>query len=163
MRAVARAGSPVEAGYLKWRCVQISRAAGEPPRRGNSSRPAPFSNAEKPSPAPPGPEASGPVVTPPFQYDANGTKTRPKRGNPAKITRSQFGKIERYQFGAQQLARALKVSADELLGLENPRKTGPSGKVRRVFEAVTHLPRRQQQRIVEVVEDMLTAQKAKAS
>ena len=54
-------------------------------------------------PAPVSPEASSPVLNRSFQYDANGTKTRPKRGNPAKITGYQFGKTERYQFGAQHL------------------------------------------------------------
>ena len=39
------------------------------------------------------------------------------------------------------------------------RKGGPTGKARRVFEEVSRLPRKRQQRIVGVVEDMLTAQR----
>jgi transcriptional regulator with XRE-family HTH domain len=56
------------------------------------------------------------------------------------------------------LADALKVSVDELLGKESPkiRGGGPSGKARQVFEAVSRLPRRQQQKIVEVVEALVS-------
>ena len=55
------------------------------------------------------------------------------------------------------LADALKISVDELLGKAGPkaRGSGPSGKVRQVFEAVSRLPRRQQQKIVEVVEALV--------
>jgi transcriptional regulator with XRE-family HTH domain len=55
------------------------------------------------------------------------------------------------------LADSLKVSAEELLGKEAPkvRGSGPSGKARQVFEAVSRLPRRQQQKIVEVVEALV--------
>jgi len=61
------------------------------------------------------------------------------------------------------LSDALKVSVEELLGKEPPkiRGSGPSGKARQVFEAVSRLPRRQQQKIVEVVE-ALVAQHAQA-
>lgn len=53
-----------------------------------------------------------------------------------------------------QLANALCVSTDYLLGVGTPKRrgTGPSGKARRVFEAVSKLPRHQQQKIVDVVE-----------
>jgi transcriptional regulator with XRE-family HTH domain len=52
------------------------------------------------------------------------------------------------------LAVALGVSADYLLGIDTAKKrgTGPAGKARRVFEAVSKLPRHQQQKIVDVVE-----------
>ena len=52
------------------------------------------------------------------------------------------------------LASALGVSADHLLGVTSVKKrgTGPAGKARRVFEAVSKLPRHQQQKIVDVVE-----------
>lgn len=55
------------------------------------------------------------------------------------------------------LADALKVSVDELLGKPAPRVrgNGPAGKVRYVFEKVSRLPRRQQQKIVEVVEALV--------
>jgi len=56
------------------------------------------------------------------------------------------------------LAKALSVSVDELLGLAKPkRETPPSGKARHLFEAVSKLPRRQQQRILDTVQDMLVA------
>jgi transcriptional regulator with XRE-family HTH domain len=60
-----------------------------------------------------------------------------------------------------QLAAALGVSADYLLGVSTAKKrgTGPTGKARRVFEAVSKLPRHQQQKIVDVVE-ALVAQRA---
>jgi transcriptional regulator with XRE-family HTH domain len=53
-----------------------------------------------------------------------------------------------------QLATALGVSADYLLGtnLAKKRGGGPTGRARRVFEAVSKLPRHQQQKIVDVVE-----------
>ena len=50
------------------------------------------------------------------------------------------------------LAAALNVSADELLGIKPARQSGPTGRVRQVFDAVAALPRRQQQKIVDVVE-----------
>ena len=52
------------------------------------------------------------------------------------------------------LATTLGVTADFLLGIDASRKrgTGPTGKARRVFEAVSKLPRHQQQKIVDVVE-----------
>ena len=59
-----------------------------------------------------------------------------------------------------KLATILEVSADELLGLKPPSKSGPSGKVRQVFDEVARLPRRQQQRIVGIVEDLISARKA---
>jgi hypothetical protein len=61
------------------------------------------------------------------------------------------------------MASLLGVTIEELLGQPNPRKSAaPGGKLGQVFREVSDLPRRKQQRIVEVVEDMLTAQKAKA-
>jgi len=50
------------------------------------------------------------------------------------------------------LAQALKVSTDELLGIRTPRQSGPTGKVRQVFEDVSKLPRKQQLKVVEFVE-----------
>jgi len=59
-----------------------------------------------------------------------------------------------------QLADILNVSVDHLLGRENGHKTrgGPVGKARRVFGEVSKLPRHRQQRIVELVEDLLSVQ-----
>jgi hypothetical protein len=55
----------------------------------------------------------------------------------------------------RQAARVLGVTVAELLGeevqIKRARKTGPTGKVHKVFEEVSKLPRRQQEKIVEVV------------
>ena len=53
-----------------------------------------------------------------------------------------------------RLSEILKISLDELLGVKVRTKqvTGPTGRVRQVFEAVSRLPRRQQRKIIEVVE-----------
>ena len=63
----------------------------------------------------------------------------------------------------QKLAFALSVSVEELIGENGCKKRGggPAGKARQVFEAVSRLPRRQQQKIVEVVQ-ALVAQHAQA-
>jgi transcriptional regulator with XRE-family HTH domain len=52
------------------------------------------------------------------------------------------------------LAQAINTTADYLIGIAENCKgsNGPSGKVRHVFEQVSKLPRRQQQKVVEVVE-----------
>jgi hypothetical protein len=49
---------------------------------------------------------------------------------------------------------ALQVTADALVGRKAsaPRANGPTGKARRLFEAVSKLPRRQQEKIAEFVE-----------
>jgi len=58
------------------------------------------------------------------------------------------------------MSSLLGVTIEELLGQPKPRKLAtPGGKLGQVFRKVSELPRRKQQRIVEV---MLTAQKAKA-
>ena len=51
------------------------------------------------------------------------------------------------------------VSADYLIGRDvpKPRGGGPTGKLRQVFDNASKLSRRQQQRIIEVVEDILVA------
>lgn len=61
------------------------------------------------------------------------------------------------------MSEILGVTIEELLGQPKPRRAvAPGGKLGQVFREVSELPRRRQQRIVEVVEDMLAAQKAKA-
>jgi transcriptional regulator with XRE-family HTH domain len=61
------------------------------------------------------------------------------------------------------IAQALGVSADEVLGQPKPKRiVGPGGKARRAFEAVSKLPRREQEQIVKVVE-ALVAQHSKAA
>lgn len=56
------------------------------------------------------------------------------------------------------IAQALGVTPEEILGQEKPKRAAnPGGKVRTVFEQVQRLPRRQQDKIVEVVEALLKA------
>jgi transcriptional regulator with XRE-family HTH domain len=50
------------------------------------------------------------------------------------------------------LATALSTTTDELLGIKPPRASGPTGRVRQVFEQVSRLPRKQQAKVVEFVE-----------
>jgi transcriptional regulator with XRE-family HTH domain len=56
-----------------------------------------------------------------------------------------------------KIARSLDVSSDELLGTKpsTARAAKPAGKARQAFDAVSRLPRRQQAKIVEVVEAMV--------
>jgi transcriptional regulator with XRE-family HTH domain len=63
------------------------------------------------------------------------------------------------------LTAALGVSADYLLGRDEEKKrgTGPTGKAKKVFDQVSRLPRHHQQKIVSVVEDMLTAHRVAAN
>lgn len=57
------------------------------------------------------------------------------------------------------MAKALGVTVEEILGEGKPRRNaGPGGKAGRVFESVFRLPRRQQQKIVEVVEALVEKQ-----
>ncbi len=53
------------------------------------------------------------------------------------------------------IASALGVTVEDILGLDKPQRTAPGGKVRHVFEQVQRLPRRQQTKIVEVVQALL--------
>jgi transcriptional regulator with XRE-family HTH domain len=63
-----------------------------------------------------------------------------------------------------QLATALGVSADYLLGVETKKRGGgPTGKARRAFEAVSKLPRHHQQKIVDVVETFVAGHKSNSS
>ena len=68
------------------------------------------------------------------------------------------------------LARALGVSVEDLIGskplLELRTITaapGPAGKVRKLFEEVSRLPRRQQDKVVEFVSAFIEQHKKKAS
>jgi transcriptional regulator with XRE-family HTH domain len=61
----------------------------------------------------------------------------------------------------QKIPAALELSVTELLGEEAvtvraPRKSGPTSKVQQVFDEVARLPRRQQDKIVEVVSALMT-------
>jgi transcriptional regulator with XRE-family HTH domain len=55
------------------------------------------------------------------------------------------------------LAEVLSVTTDQLLGrnTEKKRGTGPTGKAKKVFEAVSRLPRHHQEKIVAVVESFV--------
>ena len=54
------------------------------------------------------------------------------------------------------MSKALGVTVEQLLGEPVARRsTSPAGKARQVFDAVSRLPRRQQQKIVEVVEALV--------
>jgi len=58
----------------------------------------------------------------------------------------------------EALADALKVSVEELIRekpLQLRQLTGPTGKVRHAFDAVSKLSRRQQDKIVEVIEALV--------
>jgi transcriptional regulator with XRE-family HTH domain len=56
------------------------------------------------------------------------------------------------------IAEALGVTPEEVLGQAKPKRAAaPGGKVRNVFDQVSKLPRRQQDKIVEVVEALLKA------
>jgi transcriptional regulator with XRE-family HTH domain len=58
----------------------------------------------------------------------------------------------------EKLAKLLNVSVEYLFGKPEPKpRGGPTGRVRRIFGLVNQLPRNQQQKIVDVVEDMLAA------
>lgn len=59
----------------------------------------------------------------------------------------------------KQLTEALGISADELLGKPVPKvKAGhPNGRARLMFEAVSRLPRRQQEKIFDLLEPFISA------
>jgi transcriptional regulator with XRE-family HTH domain len=62
------------------------------------------------------------------------------------------------------IAKALGITVEEVLGEPKAKRSpAPGGKVRQVFEAVTKLPRRQQQKIVEVVEALVSQHSGKAA
>ena len=56
-----------------------------------------------------------------------------------------------------KLASVLHVNIDELIGENGNKKkgSGPSGKARRLFEAVSRLPRRQQEKIFSILEPFI--------
>jgi transcriptional regulator with XRE-family HTH domain len=64
-----------------------------------------------------------------------------------------------------KLARVLGVSVEDLLDVGRPvaRRSGPVGKVRRLFEDVSELPRRQQEKVVEFVSALVEQSKRQAS
>jgi hypothetical protein len=55
------------------------------------------------------------------------------------------------------LAQTLNVSVDELVGTNGTKKrgTGPTGKMKQLFEAASRLPRSQQQKIAALLEPFI--------
>ena len=65
------------------------------------------------------------------------------------------GKIPRSDVLAP-IAKALGVSVEELLGEPKPKRaSAPGGKLGQVFQSVSRLPRRQQQKVIEMAEGFL--------
>lgn len=65
-----------------------------------------------------------------------------------------------------KMAKALRVDVADLIVTEATplaKKTGPVGKVQRVFEEVRKLPRSQQRKIIETVDALVTQYRRKAS
>lgn len=51
------------------------------------------------------------------------------------------------------IAKALGVSVEEVLGEPKPKRSpAPAGRARQLFEAVSHMPRRQQEKILDILE-----------
>ena len=62
------------------------------------------------------------------------------------------------------IAAALGVSVQELLGEPAPKRAAaPAGKLGRVVESLAKLPRRQQEKVVEMIETILAGHQAKRS
>jgi transcriptional regulator with XRE-family HTH domain len=85
------------------------------------------------------------------------------------ITQTAYALWERREMALKPeqielIANILSVSLDYLFGRSAPRSNGggPVGKARQTFEAVSHLPRRQQQHIVRVVDALLAQAKVEA-
>jgi len=58
------------------------------------------------------------------------------------------------------MAKALGVTVEELLGEPRPKRVvRPGGKLGKIFEEASHLPRRQQVKIAEVVEALVAQKK----
>jgi len=64
-----------------------------------------------------------------------------------------------------KLAHVLGVSVEQILDVKTPlaRRTGPVGKVRKLFEEVSDLPRRQQDKVVEFVSALVEQYRRQAS
>ena len=62
------------------------------------------------------------------------------------------------------IAKALGVTVEELLGEPRPRRApAPGGRLGRLVEGVARLPRRQQEKVIEMFETMLVGQQSKAN
>ena len=83
------------------------------------------------------------------------------------ISRRAYSHWERYPVALRpeqvlQLAQALEVSLDELLGGTQTlaKKRGPKSQLERQLEAIAELPRAQQQRILDVVQALIAQHKS---
>jgi transcriptional regulator with XRE-family HTH domain len=73
------------------------------------------------------------------------------------------GKIPRSDVLAP-MAKALGVTVEELLGHPRPKKVlAPGGRLGRIVETISRLPRRQQDKIVDVIETFVAGQQSKAA
>lgn len=73
------------------------------------------------------------------------------------------GKVPRSDVLAP-MAKALGVSVEELLGEPRPKRVAaPGGKLGEVFKSVARLPRRQQQKVIEMAEGFLSLHQQTAS
>jgi len=61
-----------------------------------------------------------------------------------------------------KLAAALEVSADELLGIKPPSRRAPGGRGRQLFDELAKLPRRQQQNVLDLIEDAIEGQRRRS-
>lgn len=62
------------------------------------------------------------------------------------------------------LAKALGVTVEEVLGQPRPRRaTAPGGKLGRIVETVSRLPRRQQDKVIDIFETVLAGQQSKSN
>jgi transcriptional regulator with XRE-family HTH domain len=75
------------------------------------------------------------------------------------VTQQMVGYLERQPVAIRpelllQLSQALDVSVDELLGqpAKPSRGGGPAGKMRRLFEAASKLPRSKQEKILDILQ-----------
>ncbi len=59
-----------------------------------------------------------------------------------------------------KLTTVFGISADEILGTKPPRATAssPAGRARRLFDAISKLPRRQQEKILDILEPFVREQ-----
>jgi transcriptional regulator with XRE-family HTH domain len=68
------------------------------------------------------------------------------------------GKIPRSDVLAP-MAKVLGVTVEELLGQPKPsRVSGPGGRARQLFEAVSRMPRRQQDKVLDILEPFVRQQ-----
>jgi transcriptional regulator with XRE-family HTH domain len=121
-----------------------------------------------------------PVYTPVMQTGRPAKRERTPFGQRLHALREQAG-LSQEQLGAQlglsqrvyaywerhpvalrpeqllSLAEALNVSVDDLVGTNGSKKrgTGPTGKMKQLFEAASRLPRSQQQKITALLEPFI--------